>query len=280
MASKPCLVATRPKGFAGASLSKYLDTNFILSPKNLLKKGAKIRTNTISTGIPSPFICQLCYGWSLAQGNLVSIGEAVGIIAAQAIGEPGTQLTMRTFHTGGVFSGDVSKQIRAPFNGYAKFPKTIPGTLIRTSEGRIAFLTKTNGHIIVKPHTSIASFQDLPRSPIGLAAPPGGASYFGHISLIGNCSPPCSSAAEYVGPFPPCSESQGSSLADTPNRRSGLGAMRGQQLPLGCPDKERLRARREISDFNPVGRAKITPLSAELKASLFQLDPQGNSMRM
>jgi hypothetical protein len=198
----------------------------------------------------------LCYGWSLAQGNLVSIGEAVGIIAAQAIGEPGTQLTMRTFHTGGVFSGDVSKQIRAPFNGYAKFPKTIPGTLIRTSEGRIAFLTKTNGHIIVKPHTSIASFQDLPRSPIGLAAPPGGASYFGHISLIGNCSPPCSSAAEYVGPFPPCSESQGSSLADTPNRRSGLGAMRGQQLPLGCPDKERLRARREISDFNPSGKGK------------------------
>jgi hypothetical protein len=74
---KPCLIS--PKGFAGASLSKYLDTNFILSPKNLLGKGAEIRTNTISTGIPSPFICQLCYGWSLAQGNLVSIGEAVGL---------------------------------------------------------------------------------------------------------------------------------------------------------------------------------------------------------
>ena len=49
-------------------------------------------------------VCQLCYGWSLADARLVSIGEAVGVLAAQSIGEPGTQLTMRTFHTGGVFS--------------------------------------------------------------------------------------------------------------------------------------------------------------------------------
>lgn len=46
-------------------------------------------------------VCQLCYGLDLAQGKLVCSGEAVGIIAAQSIGEPGTQLTMRTFHTGG-----------------------------------------------------------------------------------------------------------------------------------------------------------------------------------
>ena len=50
-------------------------------------------------------VCQKCYGWSLGAGELVNIGEAVGVIAAQAIGEPGTQLTMRTFHTGGVASG-------------------------------------------------------------------------------------------------------------------------------------------------------------------------------
>src|SRR5207248_7136460 len=47
-------------------------------------------------------ICRACYGRSLASGKLVESGEAVGIIAAQSIGEPGTQLTMRTFHTGGV----------------------------------------------------------------------------------------------------------------------------------------------------------------------------------
>lgn len=53
-------------------------------------------------------ICQKCYGWSLAHGSLVDIGEAVGIIAAQSIGEPGTQLTMRTFHTGGVAGEDIT----------------------------------------------------------------------------------------------------------------------------------------------------------------------------
>jgi DNA-directed RNA polymerase subunit beta' len=51
-------------------------------------------------------ICRLCYGRNLATGKLVEIGEAVGIIAAQSIGEPGTQLTLRTFHTGGVASAD------------------------------------------------------------------------------------------------------------------------------------------------------------------------------
>jgi DNA-directed RNA polymerase subunit beta' len=50
-------------------------------------------------------ICQLCYGRSPARGRIVNVGEAVGIVAAQSIGEPGTQLTMRTFHTGGVASG-------------------------------------------------------------------------------------------------------------------------------------------------------------------------------
>jgi DNA-directed RNA polymerase subunit beta' len=56
-------------------------------------------------------ICRRCYGWSLATGELVPLGEAVGIIAAQSIGEPGTQLTMRTFHTGGVAGrgGDITQ---------------------------------------------------------------------------------------------------------------------------------------------------------------------------
>jgi hypothetical protein len=95
-------------------------------------------------------VCQLCYGWSLAQGNLVGIGEAVGVVAAQSIGEPGTQLTMRTFHTGGVYSGDVSDQIRAPFNGVVTYDSPIAGTLIRTPEGKIAFLTKNEGSFTVE----------------------------------------------------------------------------------------------------------------------------------
>ena len=95
-------------------------------------------------------ICQLCYGWSLGQGKLVSIGDAVGVIAAQSIGEPGTQLTMRTFHTGGVFSSDVNDQIMGPYDGLIQYSGYIPGTLVRTPQGKIAFLTKAEGSFIIK----------------------------------------------------------------------------------------------------------------------------------
>ena len=53
-------------------------------------------------------ICQHCYGWHMASRALVKNGDAVGIVAAQSIGEPGTQLTMRTFHTGGVAGIDIT----------------------------------------------------------------------------------------------------------------------------------------------------------------------------
>lgn len=53
-------------------------------------------------------ICQMCYGLDLGRNHLVDLGEAVGIIAAQAIGEPGTQLTLRTFHAGGVVGTDIT----------------------------------------------------------------------------------------------------------------------------------------------------------------------------
>jgi hypothetical protein len=67
-----------------------------------------------------PRACQLCYGWDLSSGTLVGLGTAIGIIAGQSIGEPGTQLTLRTFHTGGVFTGDVAEHVRAPFNGVVR----------------------------------------------------------------------------------------------------------------------------------------------------------------
>ena len=54
-------------------------------------------------------ICAKCYGANMATGQVVQVGEAVGIIAAQSIGEPGTQLTMRTFHTGGVAGDDITQ---------------------------------------------------------------------------------------------------------------------------------------------------------------------------
>ncbi|NYF09612.1 DNA-directed RNA polymerase subunit beta' [Leifsonia sp. AK011] len=65
-----------------------------------------IKVRSVLTCESAVGVCAVCYGRSLATGLLVDIGEAVGIIAAQSIGEPGTQLTMRTFHTGGVASAD------------------------------------------------------------------------------------------------------------------------------------------------------------------------------
>ncbi len=66
----------------------------------------RVKIRSILTCKSKRGICAKCYGRSLASGNLVTVGEAVGIIAAQSIGEPGTQLTMRNFHTGGVASGE------------------------------------------------------------------------------------------------------------------------------------------------------------------------------
>ena len=96
------------------------------------------------------FICQLCYGWSLAHSTIVSIGEAVGVLAAQSIGEPGTQLTMRTFHTGGIFTGGIIDQIYAPFNGKIEYLDILQGKLIRTLNGQIGFLSKIKGRIQIK----------------------------------------------------------------------------------------------------------------------------------
>jgi DNA-directed RNA polymerase subunit beta' len=84
-------------------------------------------------------ICQYCYGWNLATGRLVFIGEAVGILAAQSIGEPGTQLTMRTFHTGGVFSAEVEAKVFAPHGGFVSFSRKMPFPQFTTALGQKAF---------------------------------------------------------------------------------------------------------------------------------------------
>lgn len=92
------------------------------------------------------WICQLCYGWGSNQNYLVEIGEAVGIIAAQSIGEPGTQLTLRTFHSGGVFTGDISNLIRSPINGIIYFDLNLCQPT-RSRHGRLAW--KCNHDLIL-----------------------------------------------------------------------------------------------------------------------------------
>ncbi|MBE9234568.1 DNA-directed RNA polymerase subunit beta' [Anabaena aphanizomenioides LEGE 00250] len=95
-------------------------------------------------------VCQHCYGWSLAHAKMVDLGEAVGIIAAQSIGEPGTQLTMRTFHTGGVFTGEVAQQVRAKVEGTVKFSRKLKTRPYRTRHGEDALYAETNGTMVLE----------------------------------------------------------------------------------------------------------------------------------
>ncbi len=74
-----------------------------------VKPSAKVKIRTALTCRSRVGVCAKCYGANMATGEPVQVGEAVGIIAAQSIGEPGTQLTMRTFHTGGVAGGDITQ---------------------------------------------------------------------------------------------------------------------------------------------------------------------------
>ena len=94
--------------------------NHMITPKraeNIIAKGVdekgnpitKLKIRTVLTCRSHSGVCAKCYGANMATGQAVQVGEAVGIIAAQSIGEPGTQLTMRTFHTGGVAGNDITQ---------------------------------------------------------------------------------------------------------------------------------------------------------------------------
>ena len=83
--------------------------------------------------------------------NLVDLGEAIGILAGQSIGEPGTQLTMRTFHTGGIFTSETRQQIISPKNGIIKFSKILKTSILRTNRGEDVLVTKNSGSIILIP---------------------------------------------------------------------------------------------------------------------------------
>ncbi|CAN1865028.1 DNA-directed RNA polymerase subunit beta'' [Linum perenne] len=110
-----------------------LVNRFITSPTQPIS----IRTPFICRS--TSWICRLCYGRSPAHGDLVDLGEAVGIIAGQSIGEPGTQLTLRTFHTGGVFTGGTAEHVRAPSNGKIQFNEDLVHPT-RTRHGHPSFL--------------------------------------------------------------------------------------------------------------------------------------------
>nr|WAW82749.1 RNA polymerase beta'' subunit [Reineckea carnea] len=111
------------------------------------------------------WICQLCYGRSPTHGDLVELGEAIGIIAGQSIGEPGTQLTLRTFHTGGVFTGGTAEHVRAPSNGKIKFNEYLVHPT-RTRHGHPAFLCSIDLYVTIESRDIIHSVNIPPKSLI------------------------------------------------------------------------------------------------------------------
>ncbi|MFC1417197.1 DNA-directed RNA polymerase subunit beta' [Streptacidiphilus cavernicola] len=111
----------------------------------------EIKTRSILTCESAVGTCAMCYGRSLATGKLVDIGEAVGIIAAQSIGEPGTQLTMRTFHTGGVAGDDITQGLPRVVELFeARNPRGVAP--ISEAEGRVRIEdTEKTRKLVVTP---------------------------------------------------------------------------------------------------------------------------------
>ena len=115
----------------------------------IVKAGIKaVEIRTVLTCRTDHGVCQKCYGRNLATGNIVEIGEAVGIMGAQSIGEPGTQLTMRTFHTGGVAGTDITQGLpRVEELFEARIPKG--KATISEIDGKVQKIEDVNGRFKV-----------------------------------------------------------------------------------------------------------------------------------
>lgn len=134
----------------------------------LVNRFITFRTQPISIRTPftcrsTSWICRLCYGRSPTHGDLVELGEAVGIIAGQSIGEPGTQLTLRTFHTGGVFTGGTAEHVRAPSNGKIKFNEDLVHPT-RTRHGHPAFLCSIDLYVTIESEDILHNVTIPPKS--------------------------------------------------------------------------------------------------------------------
>jgi len=141
-------------------LNTEIDNTVINNIRKYTPQTLKVRSPLTCESVRS--VCRKCYGWHLSYSKIVDLGEAVGILAAQSIGEPGTQLTMRTFHTGGVFSGDSTKQIKAPFSGTLKYTLKEESLLVRTIHGEKCFTLLEDVKITIENLTGISCVLDIP----------------------------------------------------------------------------------------------------------------------
>ncbi|HTQ12875.1 MAG TPA: hypothetical protein VMH86_03290, partial [Rhizomicrobium sp.] len=108
----------------------------------------KVRVRSVLTCELTDGVCGKCYGRDLARGTNVNIGEAVGVIAAQSIGEPGTQLTMRTFHIGGAAQVAGSSKIEASYDGKVKINNR---NVVKNSDGELVAMGRNMQVVIVDP---------------------------------------------------------------------------------------------------------------------------------
>lgn len=148
---------------AGQDICNYLAKKIMISKKIYIKSPLTCLLHKGS--------CQLCYGWNLGNGRLVELGESVGILAAQSIGEPGTQLTMRTFHTGGVFSGEIKETIKSPHEGKIFYNSDKGGKKIETKYGEKAFFTFKEKKLIIQGKNIKKSIIKLPKYSIIFTKP-------------------------------------------------------------------------------------------------------------
>ena len=108
----------------------------------------EVKVRTVLSCLTRFGLCAKCYGRDLGRGGLVNVGEAVGVIAAQSIGEPGTQLTMRTFHIGGAASRAlVASNIEAKSNGSLKFSGTM--RVVKNAKGEQIVISRSGEALIV-----------------------------------------------------------------------------------------------------------------------------------
>ncbi|MGI6329482.1 MAG: DNA-directed RNA polymerase subunit beta' [Bacilli bacterium] len=133
-------------------------------------------------------ICQKCYGRNLATGNIVEIGEAVGIMSAQSIGEPGTQLTMRTFHTGGVAGEDITQGLpRVQELFEARNPKG--KATIAEIEGKVSSIEEENGKYKIVITNDVTSKEHLTNYGSKVKVDKGDYIYAGDKLTEGNINP-------------------------------------------------------------------------------------------
>lgn len=133
--------------------------------KKIIKTKKYVAIRTPLNCILNIGICQICYGWNLTNNKIVKLGEAVGILAAQSIGEPGTQLTMRTFHTGGIFKNEASKVVLSPANGIITYSNKNKRKII-TKYGEDALILLKNKIFFVKEKNLKISKITIPKFSI------------------------------------------------------------------------------------------------------------------